>query len=207
MQSPLALLTLFGGVALLVFGVRYLRKGLDRLFGQRLGTLMQRLAARRGWAFASGLGVSLIAPSSTTMSLLAVHAVRAGHLTARQMLTIVLGANIGLTVLVLLIALDLQLVAPILILVGVPLFQFTRGNRSRGIGQVILALGFILMAIGIMKRSGRARSRRPRPGVSPRRRRGGSSTSTPCASTRSRCRSSPAWWRSSSSRAPRRSPW
>jgi phosphate:Na+ symporter len=151
MQSPLALLTLFGGVALLVFGVRYLRKGLDRLFGQRLGTLMQRLAARRGWAFASGLGVSLIAPSSTTMSLLAVHAVRAGHLTARQMLTIVLGANIGLTVLVLLIALDLQLVAPILILVGVPLFQFTRGNRSRGIGQVILALGFILMAIGIMK--------------------------------------------------------
>ena len=148
---PPPLLTLFGGVALLVFGVRYLRKGLDRLFGQRLGPWMQRLAARKGWAFLAGLAVSMVAPSSTTMSLLAVHSVRAGHLTARQMLTIVLGANIGLTVMVLLIALELQDVAPLLFLLGVLLFQFTRGNRSRGIGQVILALGFILMGIGIMK--------------------------------------------------------
>ena len=82
----ITLLTIFGGVALLVFGVRYLRKGLDRLFGKRLGTWMQRMAARSGWSFLSGIAVSILTPSSTTMSLLAVHTVRAGHLTPGQML-------------------------------------------------------------------------------------------------------------------------
>ncbi len=154
MEPPaLPFLTILGGIALLVFGVRYLRKGLDRLFGRRLGPWMQRLASRRGWSFLAGILVSLLAPSSTTMSLLAVHTVQAGHMTARQMLTIVLGANIGLTIMVLLIALRLETYAPIVILAGVVLFQFTTGNRTRGIGQVLLALGFIFLAIDIMRRS------------------------------------------------------
>ncbi|MEE8459278.1 MAG: Na/Pi symporter, partial [Phycisphaerales bacterium] len=149
-MHPLTYLTIFGGVALLVFGVRYLRKGLDRLFGPRLGTWMQRLASTRPRSFVAGLGVSVLAPSSTTMSLLAVQTVRAGHLTPRQMLTIMLGANIGLTVMVVLIALGLQGFAPIIILFGVALYQFTKGNRTRGVGQVLLAIGFIFLAIGIM---------------------------------------------------------
>ncbi|MHC4447935.1 MAG: Na/Pi cotransporter family protein [Planctomycetota bacterium] len=152
-MEPPTLFTIFGGVALLVFGVRYLRKGLDRLFGQRLGPWMQRLASRRRLSFVTGLAVSIVAPSSTTMSLLAVHTVQAGHMTARQMLTIMLGANIGLTVMVLLIALRLEQLAPVLVLIGVALFQFTHGSRSRGIGQVVLAIGFIFLAIDIMKRA------------------------------------------------------
>ncbi len=135
----------------MVFGVRYLRKGLDRLFGQRLGTWMQRLADRKGWAFLGGLLVSLAAPSSTTMSLLAVQTVKAGHMNARQMLTSMLGANIGLTVMVFLIAFGFEQAAPIIILFGVALYQFTQSPRSRGIGQVLLALGFIFLGLGIMK--------------------------------------------------------
>lgn len=156
MSDAVHLLTIFGGVALIVFGMRYLRKGLDRLFGQRLGTWMQRLGSRRGWAFLAGIGASVLAPSSTTMSLLAVQTVQAGQLTARQMLAIVLGANVGLTIMVLLIGANVQKVAPIILLVGVVLFQFTRSNRSRGAGQVVLAIAFMLMAIDIMERAGAA---------------------------------------------------
>ncbi len=156
MALYLTLLKIFGGVALIVFGVRYLRKGLDRLFGPRLGFWMQKLAMQRGWAFLAGIVVSVLAPSSTTMSLLAVNSVKTGHLTARQMLTIVLGANIGLTVMVLLIGLDIHELAPVILLVGVALFQFTTVNRTRGIGQVLLAIGFILMAVDIMSRAATA---------------------------------------------------
>jgi phosphate:Na+ symporter len=150
-QFPL--LTIFGGVALLVFGVRYLRKGLDRLFGQRLGAWMQQLASRRGLSFMSGIVMSVAAASSTTMSLLAVQTVKAGHMTARQMLRIMLGANIGLTIKVLLISVNLEQYAPIVILAGVALYQFTHGNRSRGIGQVLLAIGFIFFGIDVMRRA------------------------------------------------------
>ena len=85
------------------------------------------------------------------MSLLAVQTVQAGHLTLRQMLTVMLGANIGLTVVVQLIAQDFDRHAPIVILFGVILYQFTRSPRSRGIGQVLLSLGFIFLAMGIIR--------------------------------------------------------
>lgn len=145
------LLLIAGGVALLLFGVRFLRKGLDRLFGQRLGSWMNRLASTRLSSFLCGAGASFLAPSSTTISLLAVQTVQAGQLTARQMLAVMLGANIGLTIMVQLIALSIDRYAPIAILVGVGLFQYTRLPRARGIGQVILSLGFIFLAMGVIR--------------------------------------------------------
>lgn len=140
-----------GGVALILFGVRFLRKGLDRLFGPRLAQSMQRLTSSRWRAMLTGLGVSLAAPSSTTVSIMAVQAVQAGHLSAKRMLAVIFGANIGLTVMVLLIAMRLERWAPALILVGVILYQFTRRSRSRGIGQVVLSLGLIFLALDLIK--------------------------------------------------------
>ena len=147
----LSLLTIAGGVALLLFGVRFLRKGLDRLFGNRLGGLMNRLAATPVAAFCSGLMTSVVAPSSTTISLLAVQTVQAGLMSARQMLVVMLGANIGLTVLVQLMALELDSFAPIVVLIGVILFQYTQQPRSRGIGQVVLSFGFVFLAMGMIR--------------------------------------------------------
>ncbi len=147
----LQLLTTAGGVALILFAIRFLRKGLDRLFGPRLGDWMRQLADSRWRAFLTGVGVSVLAPSSTTMSLLAVHAVQERQLSVRQMFAVVLGADVGLTVMVLLISLRMDAYAPILLLIGVVLFQFTHASRSRGIGQVMIAVGFIFMAIGIIK--------------------------------------------------------
>ncbi|MCI0366526.1 MAG: Na/Pi cotransporter family protein [Phycisphaerales bacterium] len=147
----LVLLRIAGGVALLLFGVRYLRKGLDRLFGARLGQWLRRVAARRGLAFLTGIGLTIIAPSSTTMSLLAVQTVQAGQMTARQMLAVMLGANVGLTILVQLVSLNLDHQAPIFIFLGFVLFQYSTTSRAKGIGQIILALGFFFLAMFVIK--------------------------------------------------------
>jgi len=141
------LINITGGVALILFGVRFLRKGLDRLLGDRLGPLMQRFAGSRLKAFFAGTGVAVIAPSSTTMSVLAVQTVREGHLPPRRVLAVMLGADVGLTVMVLLIALRLDRYSAAFVAAGVLLFQFTRSKRSRGVGQVVLSLGFIFMGI------------------------------------------------------------
>ena len=147
----LSLLTIAGGVALILFGVRHLRKGLDRLFGERLGDWLKRLSGNRIKSFMGGVGVSILAPSSTTMSVLAVQMVQAGHMNARAMLALMLGVDIGLTVTVLLISLQLDQFAMVLILFGVIGFQFTSGSRSRGVGQLLLAVGLIFLAIGTIK--------------------------------------------------------
>jgi phosphate:Na+ symporter len=144
-------LTVGGGVALILFGVRFLRKGLDRLFGPKLGTWMNRLARDRIRAFFTGLGISVLAPSSTTISVLAVSAVQAGHLSARQMFAVMIGADIGLTAMILLISMRIDSFAPVLILIGVLLFQFTNAEKLRGIGQTIISLGFMFQGIFIIK--------------------------------------------------------
>ena len=152
MQSPLPLwIIVAGGVSLILFGARYLRKGLDQLFGPRLGPWIQRLTDNRIRAFFAGFGASFLAPSSTTMSLLAVQSVQAGHLTLRPALAMMLGADIGLTAMVLLIAFRIDQFWAVLALIGVLLFQFGRPTRARAFGQVLLGLGFILLGIQVIK--------------------------------------------------------
>lgn len=150
------LMTIFGGVALLVFGVRYLRKSLDRLFGPRLGHWLRRLVLKPGRAFFAGLAVAVVTPSSTTISLLAVQLIQTSQLTARNMLTLMLGANIGLTVMVVLIALRIERYAPIVILFGTALFIYVDHPKVRGVGQFLLAFGFIFLGIDVMRRAAEA---------------------------------------------------
>ncbi|MEM8495969.1 MAG: Na/Pi cotransporter family protein [Planctomycetota bacterium] len=152
----LSLMTIAGGVAFILFGIRFLRKGLDRLFGDRLASVLRRLAGDRWRAAGAGLATSLAAPSSTAMSLLAVQSVRAGDLPARRMIPVLLGADVGITVMVILIALRLEALSPVLILFGVLLFQFMRSRTLRGVGQVLLAIAFILMGVGTISTAARA---------------------------------------------------
>jgi len=140
-----------GGVALMLFAIRFLRKGLDRLFGTQLEVWVRSMAASPVRAFFTGIGIAAIAPSSTTVAVLSVQSVQDRQLSARQMFAVMLGADIGLTLMVILIAFRLDGYAPILLLVGVVLFMFTSGRRSRGTGQVILAMGFIFLGIGIIR--------------------------------------------------------
>ena len=157
----MTLLTIAGGVALLLFGVRYLRQGLDRLFGNKLGPWLKRLANNRIKVFLAGVGISAAVPSSTTISILTAQTVQAGHLSARQMLAVMLGADIGVTLPVVLIALRLEQYAPILVLIGVVLYQFTSYSTSRGIGQTILGMGFIFLGIGTNQSRSRFGCRQP----------------------------------------------
>lgn len=145
------LIDIAGGVALILFGARFVTKGLDRLVGARLGHWIQRLAGSTPKAAGAGAALAALAPSSTTITILAAQNVRSGHLSPRQAMALLLGAGVGLTVMVQLIALDVYHFAPLLIAAGVGLFMFTRKETSRGIGQVSLAVGFIFLAIGLIK--------------------------------------------------------
>jgi phosphate:Na+ symporter len=140
-----------GGVATILFSIRFLRKGLDRIFGKQLWVWVQRFAKRPLGGLATGTAVSILTPSSTGMSLFAVQAVQAGHVTTRQMLPVVLGADIGLTVIIQMAALNVDALAPALIFVGVAMFQFMKNTKTRGIGQILVSLGFLFIGIEMIK--------------------------------------------------------
>ncbi len=151
LHNMMTLLHIAGGVALVLYGIRVLRKGLDRLFGARLARWLERLSTSRWRAGLTGLFVSLLSPSSTSITLLGVQLVKARLLSFERVLAVLLGASIGLTIELQLVSLELYEQAPLAILMGVVLFQFLRHNTVRGIGQIILGLGFVFLAVGLIK--------------------------------------------------------
>lgn len=153
-----------GGVALIIFGVRFLRKGLDRLAGDRIDTWLGRLSATPGAAPTAstgplaviraamvGLLVSIAVPSSTTLSLLCVGHVRQKHLSMRQAVAVMLGAGVGITLLVYLVAFNLHSRASLPVVAGVVMFLALKRERLRGMGQILMSLGFVLMGAGLLR--------------------------------------------------------
>ncbi|MEM1423145.1 MAG: Na/Pi symporter [Planctomycetota bacterium] len=144
------LLNALGGVALILFGVRFLRKALDKLLGPRLPVWVGRYTD--GPVRAAGMGVVLgvLAPSTSSQGLLAVSLVREGTLRLRRALTLVTGAYLGASLLLHVVALDIAGYAPIGLLFGVILFQGCKSPTQRGAGQLVLALSFVLMGVDIV---------------------------------------------------------
>ncbi len=151
----MVLLNIAGGVALILFGIRFLRKGLERMLGHGLHAWLERMAQRPVTTVLSGAAVGAVAPSSTAQTLLSLQLLTSAQIPLERVLVFLLGANIGITAMVQLIALHFFDYYPILLIVGVVGFQFCRGETIRGIGQSLLGLGFIYLAMSIM--SGAAR--------------------------------------------------
>jgi len=139
-----------GGIALLLFAIRFLRKGLDRLVGERLEIWIGRVTGNAAKASVAGALIGTVVPSSTSVSLLTVALVRDGELALHRAMALLLGAFVGITLTVHLIAFDIFHQAPILALVGVILFQGTSREKPRAIGQIILAIAFLFFGVAVI---------------------------------------------------------
>lgn len=152
----MALWQIAGGVALMLFAIRFLRKGLERVFGHALHAWIERMSANRWTAAIAGLAFGSVAPSSTAQTLLTMQLLNAGKLPAERMLVFLLGANVGITVMVQLIAFRLFDYNAFFLIAGVGAYVWARTEGMRGAGQALLALGLIFLAMKLI--SGAARS-------------------------------------------------
>lgn len=150
-----------GGVALTIFGARFLRKGLDRLFGNRMLDRLASAGENPLQAMIAGGIAGLMVPSSTGLSLASLHLAGARNIKIRRILLILLSAHVGTTLTVQLLAFNLQGLAGLLLFVGLVMFQFLRREFLRGIGQCLLSFGFIFLAMRMIGEGARAASGLP----------------------------------------------
>ena len=146
----MVLLNIAGGIALILFGIRFLRKGLERLLGFGLHAWLKHMSRRPWQAAIAGAGFGTVAPSSTAQTLLTLQLVKAGELSREGALAFLLGANAGITVTVQLIALRVFDYYSLFLVVGLIGFQFFRSETIRGAGQSLLGLGLIFLAMTII---------------------------------------------------------
>ena len=150
----MVLLNIATGIILVLLGMRYLRKGLDRLFGNQLIDWLQEMTKNRCQAFFAGMVAGLIAPSSSAIAMVSVQMLSQTALTAGRMLAVVLGANVGITVSVQLLAFRLQDYSGLFLLSGGIGFLFLKRAVFRGVGQMLLGIGLVFLAMGIIANAG-----------------------------------------------------
>jgi phosphate:Na+ symporter len=146
----MTLLALFGGLALLLYGMQLIGEGLQRAAGGHLRHLLTSMTRTRLVAVASGALVTAIIQSSSATTLMLIGFVSAGLVTFRQSLGVILGADIGTTFTVQLLAFRVQELSLLLVGVGFAMTFVARRGLLKSLGQVILGFGFIFLGMKVM---------------------------------------------------------
>jgi phosphate:Na+ symporter len=149
-MGTLVLLDLLGGVALLLWGLHMVQSGILRAYGPDLRRILGKALGNRFSALAGGLGLTALLQSSTATGLMTASFSAEGTIALVPALAIMLGANVGTTLIVKLLSFNIAAVAPVLFVIG--LVSFRSGGRSRlkDLGRVSIGLGLMLLALHIL---------------------------------------------------------
>ena len=141
------LLNLLSGVALLVWGTHIVRTGILRLYGSDLRRVLRQSVSRRFTAFTAGLAVTALIQSSTATALIVASFAGQGLIGTSQALAVMLGADVGTSLVTVVLSYDLSWLSPLLIFVGVVLFLARQADSLGRFGRVLIGLGLIMFAL------------------------------------------------------------
>ena len=149
-MGSLVLLDLMGGVALLLWGLHMVLSGVLRAFGPDLRRILSKALRNRFSAFAAGLGLTALLQSSTAAGLMTASLAADGIVALVPALAIMLGANVGTTLIVQVLSYNISAMAPVLFVIGLVTFRAGSGSLNKAFGRIAIGLGLILLALHIL---------------------------------------------------------
>ena len=149
-MGSIVLLDLMGGVALLLWGLHMVRSGIMRAFGSELRRVLSTALRNRFLALLAGVGVTALLQSSTATGLLMTSFAARGLVDLVPALAVMLGANIGTTLIVQVLSFNVAAVAPALFVVGLLAFNFGGRTMTRDLGRVAIGLGLMLLSLHVL---------------------------------------------------------
>ncbi len=155
------LINILSGVALLVWGTHIVRSGVLRIFGANLRRVLSASVANRFHAFLAGLGVTSLVQSSSATAVITASFVSQNMMPLAPALAIMLGADVGTSLVVQVFSFDLSWLAPLMIGVGVVLHLSRKGTRTGQIGRVAIGIGLILLALQMIMNAAQPLSQAP----------------------------------------------
>ena len=159
-MSVFDVLTLIGGLCLFLYGMNVMGNALERSAGGKLEVLLGKLTTNKMAGFVTGLGVTSVIQSSSATTVMVVGFVNSGLMTLRQAINVIMGANVGTTVTAWILSLGgidssnvfVQMLkptsfTPILALIGIILYMFSKKNKHKDTGTILL--GFAVLMFGM----------------------------------------------------------
>jgi phosphate:Na+ symporter len=129
-----------------MWGVHMVQTGVQRTFGPKLRHFLAGALRNRLRAFGAGAAVTVALQSSTATALMLTAFTAGGLVELAPALAVMLGANVGSSLVVQALSFDVAILAPILVLAGVTLWR--RGREAwHDFGRVLIGLGLVLTAL------------------------------------------------------------
>ncbi|HXC61289.1 MAG TPA: Na/Pi cotransporter family protein [Nitrospiria bacterium] len=143
-------LSLLGGTCLLLYGLQLSGQGLQGVAGTRLRTIINAVTQHRFLGVGAGAVVTTLFQSSSATTVMLVGFASAGLITLDQTIALILGADIGTTLTVQLLA--FQIFSGSLLLIGIGFLLSFLGKQpgTKSLGQAILGFGMIFLALKIL---------------------------------------------------------
>lgn len=156
-------LSLMGGLAIFLYGMSMMGDSLEKYAGNQLKSVLTRLTSNAGKGFLLGLVVTAVIQSSSATTVMVVGFVNSGLMTLTQSVYVIMGANVGTSVtswLLSLAGLDgsawyitlfkPSTFTPVLALIGIVLFMFTKKQRKKELACVLLGFAILMFGMEMM---------------------------------------------------------
>lgn len=151
-QSPTQILiSLAGEIALVLWSVHFITGAVTRAFGSRLRHVLAGGLNGRVRAFVSGLVVTAGLQSSTATALMISSFATAGAISLEPALAMMLGANVGTTLIVLFVSFDAGMLAPLLLLLGLIVSKRAPSLAAQETGKALFGLGLMLLSLKLLQ--------------------------------------------------------
>ena len=161
----LSIVQMIGGLALFIYGMTTMGKGLERAAGSKLEKTLEKMTGNVFTALIMGMVVTMVIQSSSATTVMVVGFVNAGIMTLKQSVGVILGANIGTTITAQILRLSggegsgnlfMDLLKPknlayIIVLVGVIIMMLAKKRRTRDIADIFTGFGILFIGMAVME--------------------------------------------------------
>ncbi|PZO85054.1 MAG: na+/Pi-cotransporter family protein, partial [Micavibrio aeruginosavorus] len=144
-------MNIIAAVCLLLWGVTLLRLGVTRGFGAELRRFLAMCTGNRVKAFLAGIGMTALLQSSMATTLIVTSFAGQGMVNASAGLAIILGADVGTTLVAQFFSHNMGLLTPLAMVAGYILFSLERSGTIKNIGRIFVGLALMLMALAWIK--------------------------------------------------------
>ena len=155
------LLNLLAAIALLVWGTHLVRTGILRVLGANLRAVLAHATGNRATAALAGVGVTALVQSSTATALIVAAFVGQGLITLPAALAVMLGADVGTSLMAVVFHFDLSWLSPLLIFIGVVLFIAKQSTTIGRVGRILIGLGLMLLALSLISETTQVLTKSP----------------------------------------------
>ncbi|MCI5494823.1 MAG: Na/Pi cotransporter family protein [Roseburia sp.] len=147
------ILSILAGVGLFLYGMNLMSDGLQKVAGQKMRDVLEKLTKSSIMGLLLGIIFTGIIQSSNATTVLVVSFVNSGIMKLSQSVGVIMGANIGTTVTGQLISFKLDAIAPFFIIAGVILVMFIKKPMAKRIGEVVLGFGILFFGMSTLSSS------------------------------------------------------